>query len=110
MNLLAETLDILNENGKSKEDVLWVGGHDYHFSWNDFEEIAEKTDYDAGFGAQEVASDLIIVGEDFWLERSEYDGSEGWEFNAQPNKPKKYKKVSKLAGGMWDSLNEINND
>ena len=28
-----------------------------------------------------------IVGDNWWLERDEYDGAEGWEFKVMPIKP-----------------------
>lgn len=91
MNLLYETMEILMEHKKSAADVRWVGlrkdslgmsendGRLPVGSWEDFERVA-NFDYDAGYGGKEVASGLIIVGDDWWLERAEYDGSEWWEF------------------------------
>lgn len=29
----------------------------------------------------------MIVGDDWWMERHEYDGSEWWEFKELPKKP-----------------------
>jgi len=92
-NLLKETLDALKNSGKSPDDVLWVGIPNrtrrppISFSWNEFAAIAESFNYDAGFGGVEVEGGLRIVGCDWWLERSEYDGSEWWEFKTMPIKP-----------------------
>ena len=101
-NLLKETIECLNENGKSTSDVLWVG-RNYHIyktkedvcyksTWGNFTLKANFT-YDAGFGGNEIPMDLIVVGKDFWLERHEYDGSEWWEFKTMPVKPEETKEL-----------------
>ncbi len=88
-NLLRETVGILKENKKKPSDVKWCGSEEFgYFSWAEFERIAKLTDYDGGFGGQEIAKDLLVVGEDFWLERHEYDGSEWWEYKSMPKRPK----------------------
>lgn len=85
---LEETKEMLKECGKSPQDVRWCGSYEFGwFSWEEFVKVA-NFEYDEGFGAQEVARDLIIVGDDFWLERREYDGSEWWEMASFPGKPK----------------------
>ena len=38
--------------------------------------------------------DLLIVGDDWWLERHEYDGAEWWEFKTLPCEPFEEKKVA----------------
>lgn len=109
MNLLTETLKVLEENGKSPKDVLWVGFPDSLDSyesakflpddakygtkinpeigtWDDFKKLADRQ-YDDGYGGAEVNEKLLIVGSDWWLERHEYDGSEWWEFKTLPKKP-----------------------
>lgn len=99
-NLLEETLDALTANEKSPADVRWVGAPEAAFlrgigkpktpipfgSWQDFEKFADF-DYDSGYGGAEVNTALVIVGDDWWLERGEYDGSEWWEFKTLPQKP-----------------------
>lgn len=87
MNLFAETLEKLKENGKTFNDVLWCGSYECSMTPEEFKKIAELTEYDEGYGGQEVANDLIVVGADFWLERHEYDGSEWWEYKEYPVKP-----------------------
>lgn len=85
-NLLTETKKVLETHGKTGADVAWVGSRDgkYAIQWSDFEPIAKKSSYDAGFGSQKIVGDLVVVGEDWWLERHEYDGSEWWEFKTLP--------------------------
>jgi hypothetical protein len=106
-NLLKETLEELKDNGYSESDVEWVGNSDYYFSFDHFKKIAD-VNYDSGYGAAEVASDLIIVGKDWWLEREEYDGAEGWKFKKKIVKPNINKEVDSVVGGMWCTLDEIN--
>lgn len=86
-NLLIETLQTLAYNGKTTQDVKWVGSKDgeYSIDWDSFAIIAGDTNYDSGFGTVYVNSDLVIVGSDWWLERYEYDGSEWWEFKKLPS-------------------------
>ena len=113
MNLMNETVRSLEKNGKTKDDVLWCGSEDFgSFLWEDFVELAD-TEYDAGFGGQEVAKDLLIVGADFWLERWEYDGSEGWEYKTFPkmksmNTPTAITTHQKEDCWSWSSLSEMN--
>lgn len=85
-NLLIETLECLRSNGKSEHDVLWCGNREFCFRWSVFAKLANRK-YDNGYGGNEVASDLLVVGKDFWLERHEYDGSEWWEYKEYPTKP-----------------------
>ncbi len=96
-NLLKETLKILEGNGKTPADVLWIqtsgsgpwerrGRHSIYFSWAAFTAVADR-EYDNGYGGAEVEESLKVVGGDWWLERGEYDGSEWWEFKTRPVRP-----------------------
>lgn len=85
-NLLEETIEFLEENGKKPKDVKWVGDKTVFFEWKHFEKIANK-EYDSGYGSQEVLRNLLVVGDSWWLERHEYDGSEWWEYKEMPIKP-----------------------
>ena len=83
VNLLEETVEVLEEYGKTLEDIEWIGGEDFSISKQRFIILANSL-YDNGFGGQEVAKDLVLVGNGFWLERKEYDGSEWWEYKELP--------------------------
>lgn len=107
MNLYNETIKILNKRGKTIEDIVFICGAKFEISIDNFIEVAKKTDYDSGYGAQEVAEDLKIVGTNWYLERAEYDGSEWWEFKKLPERPIEKRPIEKLAGGMWNTLAEI---
>lgn len=89
MNLLQETLDELKENGKTPVDVRWVGRESINAkcSWDDFAKQA-NFEYNNGYGWPEIPSDLVVVGDDWWIERAEYDGAEWWEFKTLPVEPK----------------------
>ena len=89
-NLLKETMATLRESGKEPSDISWCGSPGWGwFSWEDFARVADE-EYD------EIASDLLIVGKDFWLERHEYDGSEWWEHKKLPARPTNYNKPLSL--------------
>lgn len=87
-NLLKETAEKLKDNGKTPDDVLWVGSVGSYSTWENFAIVA-NVEYDSGYGGAEVAEDLLVVGKNWWLERHEYDGSEWWEFKSLPPKPKR---------------------
>ena len=116
MNLLKETKQILKENGKKIEDIKWIGSNKNYVDIEKFIEIAD-TKYDDGYGASEVATNLLIVGDDWWLEREEYDGSEWWEFKSIPKKPKTKLELKALTIQQspnidiscgWETLERIN--
>lgn len=105
MNLLKETMSVLDRHGKSIGDIVWVGCSDFKISMDQFLDLSNKT-YDDGYGTQEVARDLIVCGSDFWLERHEYDGSEWWEFKTLPKEPKETRKVTRVTGDYSEKLSE----
>lgn len=86
MNLLNETRDILLSNNKTFDDVIFIGDRATYtkVTVKEFLEHA-NVEYKNGFGIEEINTDLILVGKDFWLERHEYDGSEWWEYKSMPN-------------------------
>jgi hypothetical protein len=123
MNLLKETKEKLNTLGKKLSDIKWFGSSTYGYS-EDIELFKKLSDvdYDNGFGSQQVAQDLVIVGKDFWLDRKEYDGSEWYEEHSKfsiPKKPNKkivftriilpinYEKYGLSCG--WEELENLNN-
>ena len=109
-NLWEETIELLKEKDKTFDDVLYIQGDDFKVTKENFESVAKKTDYDSGFGAQHVATDLVLVGDDWWIERAEYDGSEWWEFKSIPVRKQYMKNITNLHKGMWDTLKDMNED
>ena len=108
MKLVKETIEDVEKNGYSESDIEWVGSKDgeYGMSWDSFKKVFEKIEYDCGYGHQEVAKDLVVVGNDWWLERSEYDGAEGWDFKSMPVARKNQLPFDKILG-VWDTIHEI---
>lgn len=110
-NLLQETLEIIEENGLSSTDVVWAGNRDgtYVVPWEWFAQVA-NVEYDSGYGGQEIASDLVVVfNNGAWLERTEYDGSEGWSYQQSPvvsYNPYPFDTVKN--GDNWAPLAEMN--
>jgi hypothetical protein len=103
MNLLQETTDMLTAHDKTWDDVLWVGGTDFTISIEDFKRLADR-EYDDDYGSTEVAIDLQVVGKDWWLERWDYDGSEGWVYKTYPAKPLEQKSVQRVINSERGSL------
>lgn len=105
-NLLKETLDMMATNGKSPDDVEWVGTENGWCSWSHFAERAKDYNYHSGYdGGIEVNASLVIVGADWWMERHDYDGSEWWEFKTLPQRPEAERQIVRLDNdwvmGMW---------
>ena len=85
VNLAEETRVVLKDNGKTFFDVIWFGDREFRFAC-DLQDLL-NFDYNNGFGANNIPMDFLIVGDDWWLERHEYDGSEWWEYKAMPARP-----------------------
>ena len=107
-NLWEETIEVLKEHGKTFDGVRFIQGYDFKITKENFEQVAKKTNYDSGFGAAHVATDLVVVGKNWWLERGEYDGSEWWEYKESPKQVNEVREISHLAGGLWPTLEELN--
>ena len=94
-NLLTETLEVLDRNHKTPDDILWIGICDGDCfgtfnktcTWDDFAGMAKDIVYYSGYGGRVISELLFIVGNNWWLERGEYDGSEWWNFKTSPVKP-----------------------
>jgi hypothetical protein len=86
-NLLNQTTEVLEQNGKSPRDVRWVGvPGKWATSWQEFAAHSDF-EYDDSYGGAEIEEELLVVGDDWWLERGEYDGSEWWAFKTMPQGP-----------------------
>lgn len=111
-NLLKETIEDIKQSGHEPSDIVFIGSKEtgHGCTWEEFEKLADK-DYDSGFGAQEVASDLIIAfGDGATMWRHEYDGSECWEYSEPFVMPESQKPIKSLfvKGVGWEDLQEIN--
>lgn len=94
MNLLEETIKILQRQGLSHSDVLFVTDGASNCKWQEFADNA-NFEYDSGYGGNEIHIHLKVVGKDWWLERGEYDGSEWWEYKKIP-KASRNKKLPQI--------------
>ena len=111
-NLKEETLYRLNAFGKTVDDIVWIGCPLFKIDKDEFWELA-NIEYDKGYGAPQVATDLVIVGTDWWMERHKYDGSEWWECKTLPREPVQIESAVRLTvDGTdrvgWATLDEIN--
>ena len=92
MNLLDETLEIMEYHNKTIEDIEYIYIYE-EANWS-HKNIIYNSDsiksldklnfkYDSGYGSQEIFG-WITFKDNTWLERSEYDGSEWWNFMKKP--------------------------
>ncbi|WP_074412913.1 hypothetical protein [Streptococcus suis] len=107
-NLWEETINILKEHDKTFEGVRFIQGRDFKITKENFEKVAKKTNYDSGYGSANVATDLVVVGKNWWLERGEYDGAEWWNYKESPKQVNEVREISQLSGRLWPTLEELN--
>ena len=110
MNLLQETREAITASGHAENDIVFIGSEvtGHQCSWQAYCTLA-NIEYNSGFGAAEVATDLVIVfsdGQKLW--RGEYDGSEWWEHSTPFVKPEQSLPITRLTGGLWASLAVLN--
>ena len=84
-NLYQETVSCLEYFGRIAADVRFVANDTQVVDWDTFAECAKSYNYDSGYGEVEVNQYLVVVGDDWWLERRDYDGSEWWEYKTPPH-------------------------
>lgn len=61
-NLWEETLEVLRDHGKTFEGVRYIQGSDFKITKENFERLAKQANYNSGYGAAHVPTDLAIVG------------------------------------------------
>lgn len=119
INLLDETREVLENNNKTINDINWVGNKKIYFDVCEFFKVA-NVEYDNDYGSPKVAQDLLVVGDNWWLERHEYDGAEWWEYKEIPLKPNAKIELKALTVGQakklgfdvsigWENLKRLNN-
>ena len=108
INFLQETLHHMDFYNQSFATVSAIFGSAFQVTIEDFKVFAD-VDYDDGFGAQEMPTDIVILYNDgSWSERTEYDGSEGWSYKKTPTPPNEFKPVKKLkTDAAWEDLAEM---
>ena len=103
LNFLQETEETFAKYGYNWDDVAFIAGEDFSISVENFREVAAFANYNAGYGAQEIVEDIIIVFKDnTWLTRDEYDGSEWWRYHTPPLKPDFEKHIDYLCVGQFN--------
>lgn len=93
-NLQRETLDAIVRAGKTVEDIAYCSiTIDVNYKQQELLKgkilDIDKLDfmYENGYGSQKI-NGFIVFNDKTWLERSEYDGSEWWDYRKCPSKPK----------------------
>lgn len=97
-NLLTETIEKMNLAQQRPEDIIFIGSRngEYRCTWDEFRTLADH-DYDDSYGDTEVAEDLVVRFQNGgWLERWQYDGSEGWTYRAPFVTPTQTKPIQRL--------------
>lgn len=97
------TLDCLKENGKSFNDVRWIGCKDFSIDINDFIKYSKNINSRTKDVLSVIPRDLVIVGDDFWLERIEFFEDllmdtiyDCWKYKEKPKKPKENRTIYSL--------------
>lgn len=93
-NLQRQTLDSIVRAGKRVEDIAYCNITMGAISYEQEELLKgkvfdiDKLDfmYDDGYGSQLVHG-FIVFNDKTWLERSEYDGAEWWDYRKCPSEP-----------------------
>lgn len=100
MNLYEEINDNVKALSLTLDDILFVSGIDLDniersFDPKEFLEHAKKINYNNGYGWVEINQNLRIVFKDgSFLMRTEYDGSEGFDYIKIPNLNAKIEKYN----------------
>jgi hypothetical protein len=96
-----ETINMLTKYNKNINDVLFVRTNVAQCSIEEFLNLIKDYKYKNGYGREYINLDLKIVGDDWWLERQEYDGSEWWVYKEKP-KPINTIGVFRFQSSMFD--------
>ncbi|HFU4486920.1 TPA: hypothetical protein ACGPAZ_001099 [Streptococcus suis] len=107
-NLWEETMEVLKDHGKTFDGVRFIQGNDFKITKENFENVAKKTNYDSWYGSANVATDLVVVGKNWWLERGEYDGAEWLNYKESPKQVNEVREISQLSGRLWPTLEDLN--
>ena len=110
MNLYDETVEILSSHDKTIADIEYTGSTRTKINTKKAIKFMKKTNYDSGFGSQEIACNLMIKGNGFVMIRGEYYGSEWWDYmQTDPSLPQVERDVKSLKVSIGrNTLEEIN--
>lgn len=106
MHLLIETIDILQQNNLSEQDILWVGTRNgrYSTSWEEFCVLA-YIDYNHNdYLGPKIQEALCVVGNNWWLEREYLDEyhKEYWTFHRIPFLAQDTLKLTSIKNDYWE--------
>lgn len=101
VNLWEETVEALKEEGLSFDGIMFVSMDGYRMTVDAFKELSSRTNYNAGFGEQEINSSLTIWGMNWVMYRCEYDGYEWWEVRKLPRDAK-----PRIPKHLYDSVSD----
>lgn len=108
-NLYEETINKLEKCGKTEHDIRWIGTSSGRYEYSDLKSLFD-VNYDAGYGCAEINEGILVVGDDWWLERHEYDGSELWEFKSLPMMPEQVVKAKVVSGWYYMAHDDFGED
>lgn len=97
MNLYETLTKCLSSNGHTFKELLWIGCTDYEITLENFCKIAKKTPDNEFIGSDNIPTDLLDVGADFWIERVETATNYIWEYKSFPQRPKHIIPVNALS-------------
>lgn len=108
MTLFYYTVQCLEENGKTLEDIIWIGNKDFRIDINEFIKYSMLLEMNnvplkSYIRLKSIPIDIVIVGKDFWLSRPIfYDESfseltDLWIFNKKPSMPQFVKSIRHLS-------------
>lgn len=118
-NLYEETVNYLRMKlGATLDDIMDIWFTDdadqvFMVSIPQFIHVATLTNYDNGFGTQEIAPKIFIKGSvkpssDFIMFRTEYDGAEAWDHIIIPRLPFEEMHIKDLKT-LKDDMNALDN-
>ncbi|MFA5366009.1 MAG: hypothetical protein WC325_12575 [Candidatus Bathyarchaeia archaeon] len=87
-NFRDELIEALEGHGKTIFDIKWAGNEDFKIP---LEFILKNADFEYS-GCFEVDMSLLIVGDDWWLERETDFKQSCWAFKTLPPEPKCFAK------------------
>lgn len=85
VNLWEDTVNALKEEGLSVDGIMFITMDGYRITFDTFKKLAKRTNYETGYGEQEINSSLCIWGSNWVMFRCEYDGAEWWESRKLPS-------------------------
>ena len=86
MNAKKELLEILKENNKTVDNIVAIFIK-YELNYAKIIEIntIEQLDFNYNDGGIQELYGYVLLDDQDWLERHDYDGSEWWEYKKYPS-------------------------